>query len=137
MEIVSLHFKVMDVADQFDLSMYPMPFYEIGGTPEFNTVVVVPDEPVQEELVATAQLVQFFSKQTFTKRLSFNVYTEKEATPELLSDRHVVWIGMKGRFDGLGKKSLKGLKRNCYPRMMDRALSLSDTLPGGDMSTLF
>lgn len=92
-----------DMTSHVNLNLYPTPFYEIGNSTMQKTLIVVPNEPVHAELHAASTITQFFAKQNSVERIPFVIYTESELTPDLLSSRHVIWVGLMDRWHDSGQ----------------------------------
>lgn len=113
-----LDLLLADMTPEPDLAVYPSPFYEDAGSgPAGNpqTVMVLPDEPVHEELAAAARLVQFFSRQNAASRMAFAVYPESELPDGLADTRHVIWVGLEHRWKAAGRDMVRTMRETVLP----------------------
>lgn len=92
------------IYDKADLSWYPSPFLERGGTAPLQTLLVVPDGVNESEFQAAALLSQFFASQSPNGKLPIPIYTESDVTEAMLQARHTIWIGQRDRWQGVGQQ---------------------------------
>jgi hypothetical protein len=110
-----MNLHLADISLDPDLAIYPSPFYETGDPDMQQTVIVVPDAPVHEELAAVTKLVQFFSRQNVSARIPFAVYPESEVTASLEASHHVIWIGLADRWTSRGRDAVDRMRENGLP----------------------
>ncbi|MDF2722297.1 MAG: cellulose biosynthesis cyclic di-GMP-binding regulatory protein BcsB [Paenibacillus sp.] len=96
--------KLSPIYDQADLSWYPSPFIERGGTNPLQAILIVPNALGQAEFAAAARLSQFIAEQTPSGQLLIPIYTESDVTDAMLNSRNAIWIGSADKWKTSGLK---------------------------------
>lgn len=127
--------KLSPIYADADLSWYPSPFLERGGANPLQAIMIVPDRIGQAEFAVAARLSQFFTAQTPDGRLQIPVFTESDATEEMLNARNAIWIGSIDKWRTGGLKLSEAAAKAAGRQLKDQGVIVEVESPWNEART--